>query len=294
MDTTDLVNVKNIFNNQTFYRGVIEDNNDPLKLNRVRVRIFGVHPDDTEKVPVTSLPWAEVLGSTMFGLSSGIGISAVPNQGTYVWVFFEGDSHNQPIVFGSCFGMSKQKETGAFTDPSGVFPVQNRLSEPDTNRLARVEVLSKTAVGVKVSKRTTGIPTAEGKTWDELAPANHKSEYPNNTVIETKTGHVIEIDDTLGNERIHIYHRTGSYMEIFPDGSMVTKIVGNDYKIFDKNRSTLVKEDDSRTVYGSDEELISGNQTSKVSESKFVQVSGNATHISDGVTKIKGSQIFLN
>ena len=294
MDTSDLTNIKNIINNQTFYRAVVEDNNDPKKLNRVKVRIMGIHPEDSTNVPTSCLPWAEVIAPVLFGLSSGIGISGLPNNGSYVWVFFEGDSHNQPIVLGACYGMSKEKQTGGFTDPDGVFPVQNRLAEPDTNRLARNEVLSKTVIGVKVSNREKGVPTSEGKTWSEPEPQNHRTEYPNNTVIETKTGHVIEIDDTPGNERIHIYHRTGTYLEMFPDGTSVNKIVKDEFRIVDGNRNTLVKQNDSRTVYGSDEELISGNQTSKISESKFVEVGGTTTHKSGGVTTIKGSAIHLN
>lgn len=38
------------------YRGLVEDNDDPLDAGRVKVRIFGIH--DTEKTPIDKLPWA--------------------------------------------------------------------------------------------------------------------------------------------------------------------------------------------------------------------------------------------
>ena len=41
--------------------GIVEDNNDPLKLGRVRVRIYDVHGNDKLKIPTVKLPWAYVL-----------------------------------------------------------------------------------------------------------------------------------------------------------------------------------------------------------------------------------------
>ena len=41
--------------------------------------------------------------------------------------------------------------------------------------------------------------------------------YPFNHVIETGVGHYIEFDDTKGNESIHIFHKTGTFIEIDPD-----------------------------------------------------------------------------
>ena len=78
--------MKNKKPNQTqpfiLLRGVVEDNNDPLKIGRVRVRIFGVHSDKNEKsgakfefVKTSELPWAEVMGSTGFGIGISLGIT---------------------------------------------------------------------------------------------------------------------------------------------------------------------------------------------------------------------------
>ena len=44
-------------------------------------------------------------------------------------------------------------------------------------------------------------------------------------------GHVIEIDDTEGSERIHIYHKSGSYIEMFPDGKVIAKTMGDNLNI---------------------------------------------------------------
>ena len=41
--------------------GIVEDNADPLKLGRVRVRIFDIHGNDKVKIPTDKLPFAHVL-----------------------------------------------------------------------------------------------------------------------------------------------------------------------------------------------------------------------------------------
>ena len=37
--------------------------------------------------------------------------------------------------------------------------------------------------------------------------------YPYNKVYESESGHAMEFDDTKDNERVHLYHRSGSYIE---------------------------------------------------------------------------------
>jgi len=41
------------------YRGIVENNADPLDAGRVQVRVFGVHDTNGSKTPVIQLPWAK-------------------------------------------------------------------------------------------------------------------------------------------------------------------------------------------------------------------------------------------
>jgi hypothetical protein len=41
----------------------------------------------------------------------------------------------------------------------------------------------------------------------------YKAHYPYNKSTHTESGHVFEVDDTPGEERLHTYHRTGTYTE---------------------------------------------------------------------------------
>lgn len=59
----------------TPFYGVVEDNDDPLKQGRVRVRAFGFHNEDRTELPTLSLPWATVLQPTTSASVSGVGFS---------------------------------------------------------------------------------------------------------------------------------------------------------------------------------------------------------------------------
>ena len=47
-----------------WFYGVVEEINDPTKLGRVKVRIFGHHTDNLQELPTTGLPWAQTIQST--------------------------------------------------------------------------------------------------------------------------------------------------------------------------------------------------------------------------------------
>ena len=46
------------FDGFIWWMGVVEDNNDPEQLGRVRVRCIGIHTEDREELPTEDLPWA--------------------------------------------------------------------------------------------------------------------------------------------------------------------------------------------------------------------------------------------
>lgn len=74
---------------KTEYVGIIEDINDPLKIGRARVRVFGKtgHADGNQEIPVNLLPWAypEHHG---FAAANGGGQFSTPKVGAEVVVRF--------------------------------------------------------------------------------------------------------------------------------------------------------------------------------------------------------------
>jgi len=189
-----------------FYRGVIEDNNSPKKDGKVRVRIHGLHGGskgsdaEFEATETASLPWAEVMGGTAFGLISGVGLSNVLRQGTWVWVVLDNDDPNKPIVIGTITGIvSETTAADGFADPSGVYPLTERVNyaDPESSPVSRVG-------------RSDLHPVADGG-------------YPNTTVLETPGGHVVILTDT----EIKVYHNSGSSVVINAGGSINVKSVAD-------------------------------------------------------------------
>ena len=75
--------------NNIFYIGVVEDNNDPLKVGRVKVRVAGVHSSDKTILPTEDLPWAILNNPVNSASISGIGESPLGIvTGTWCTVIF--------------------------------------------------------------------------------------------------------------------------------------------------------------------------------------------------------------
>ena len=139
------------------YKAVVENNR---KNGNVQVRVFGVHSQNKGLIPTEALPWAEVQGSTSFGLIDGVGVSSVLRIDTWVYVMFEGGDVDRPIVTGVVIG------------------------DNDLN--------------TKLTDDTfTDIQT-----------------------IKTKSGHLVEFNDTEGEEKITITHKSGTLIEFDKDGNI--------------------------------------------------------------------------
>ena len=82
--------------------GVVIDNQDPLRVGRIRVRIYGIHNEDKNEVPDNALPWAQVVIPTTEDGVSGLGRQVGLKPGAQVFGVFLDGSHSQvPLVVGS-------------------------------------------------------------------------------------------------------------------------------------------------------------------------------------------------
>ena len=92
----------------------------------------------------------------------------------------------------------------------------------------------------------------EGTSVKEPTRESVSPSYPFNKMIESESGHVLELDDTPNAERIHLYHRTGSRIEFLRDGDMTMKVANNNYEIILKDKKVLI-------AGSADIELSNGN-----------------------------------
>lgn len=120
-----------------------------------------------------------------------------------------------------------------FTDPNANYPTKEYFGQIETNKLAQGDARG-TVVIEKNKQRMLGAKLPGGDSWDQ-PESPFKGEYPYNKVTQTEQGHIIEVDDTPGSERLHVYHKSGTFIEIDANGSVVKRAVGSSYEIIDKN-----------------------------------------------------------
>lgn len=269
------------FENLLWFMGVVEDNVDPQLLGRVRVRAFGIHPTDTEKVPTEDLPWAYVISGTYSNAYKP------PELNEWVFGFFiDGKSAQQPMLLGTLLGMPTMPPA-AQGDSNGGFTVMGdgstmrKLFRPDMPRLATGEELHMTPVLAKNATGGQRVKTSNGRGWDTPKSA-YAAQYPHNYVHETPSGHVFEMDDTPGNERVHLYHRSGSHIEINSNGQTTIKSAGSMFVVVENNGYVRILGDANLTVEGKANVLVEndcdlqvdGNLTQRVFGDYSLEVSG--------------------
>ena len=289
----------------TWFVGVIEDRNDPVKLGRLRVRCFGWHTEDKGEIPTDKLPWALPMNSVNSAQTNNIGISPTGLvEGAWVIGFFlDGDRAQEPVVMGTLATIPSElaNTQEGFYDPNGKYP--EVIDEPDVNRLSRNDSdKPHDVLASKESGRTTNVTMANGGVWSEPASA-YNATYPYNHVKETESGHIKEFDDTADNERIHEYHKSGTFYEVQPDGTKVTRVVGENYMIvakgndvnikgncnltIDQNCTTYIKGDWDILVGGNKRETVQGTVTEEYAKTQNTTAGGD-------ITIVGGPNINLN
>lgn len=271
------------------FTGVVENISDPEKSNRVQTRCFGIHTEDLTKIPTASLPWATVvLPTTESGLN---GIGKTPHgllNGSWVVGYFLDSSMQDPLITGviSSKSMNAPDTEKGFFDPEGKYPRETHLEESDINRLARAEDGEEDIPTLKKKSITKEIETATEETWDE-PETTYAPEYPYNKVHESESGHIHEIDDTEGAERIHEYHKAGTFREIHPDGTIVTRIVGNNYLIIasedsESNSKLYVQGNVDLTIDQNCTTYVKGNWDFKVDGDANITIGGKLNETVEG------------
>lgn len=111
-------------------------------------------------------------------------------------------------------------------------------------------------------------------------------EYPFNNVTQTESGHIFELDDTRDRERIKLMHRSGTFIEMNPDGSEVHKVFGDGYEITVKNKQILIEGKCSVTIKGDSIVEIQGNKTEQINGDYNLLILGDFNQEVKGKTSI--------
>lgn len=178
---------------------------------------------------------------------------------------------NAPETF---YGNHPNQTDYGYNDPNNRYPQDRTMCESSQNRLTRGDIRD-TIVTKKEQFRRLGVPIAMNKgTWNQPHSA-YGAKYPFNNVTETESGHIVEYDDTPQHERIHLYHRKGTFMEIDSNGTKVTRIVGDNYTIVDRNGFVSIDGDANVTVSGTVNIYVRNDANIQVEGSTELKVGGS-------------------
>jgi hypothetical protein len=261
-------------NGFVWWMGTVEDRQDPLKLGRCRVRCIGWHSTNKMQLPTNMLPWA------MPSIPVNTTNVHPPKDGDMVFGFFvDGENAQEPVMLGTFPSIPlkagnaqepfSDSRTSAQLAASPVKPTESttlyprKLDEPTTSRLARNDSdYPSEIVAAKAAKKA-----------NKVEPNSYyAAKYPYNNVYESESGHALEFDDTKGAERIHTYHRSGSYVEFGPLGDRAERI--------QRNKFTIVVGDDSVYVQGSVKMFVDGDYDLNVTGD--IRINGKTVNINKG------------
>ena len=174
--------IKNEENRSGFYRAIVVQNNDPLNIARVRVRIpsfHGANMESTFYITDDDLPWA--YPASMNGAGYKMGQYLIPNMGSLVWVSFEAGTENL-IYFG------------------GVY-----CAEPDGNRYIYYD-------------RSTNSGEAVNIIEDDIPGTYNVNKY---VLFKSPKGSSIEFDDRDSTENLTIKDASGNEIMLGEKGNYI-------------------------------------------------------------------------
>lgn len=183
----------------SWWCGVVKKHDMKYKVGMVRVAILGKHDlasQDDDYIE-NACPLAQVILPTTSPSFEGVGDTPQLEIGSTVFGFYMDTIGSQPFILGTIPGIPSMDDN----KHSLSYLARGKNDIVDT-KLHPIEPDSKYA-----------------------------AEYPYNRVIKTRSGHVIELDDTQGIERINIRHKSGAQIQIDPDGNMTIKSIKDSFDI---------------------------------------------------------------
>lgn len=239
------------------YRGFVADNQDPRRMGRVKVRV----PELLGREIMTD--WAAT-NPPYGGLPETGGFKGLPVE-TAVFVEFESGDVNRPLVTGTWWGQPKN-------------------GSPDPPALTRSDgrTCFKDDPSVGSPKGEDGFVSADGESQCQPASpllVNGGPEYPLNQVLKTRNnGVTVEVDDTPGRPRVHVYlgEGSGSWLEMDKDGLSV-RVNGKEYHLAEQDRS--VKSKGGMHFFAED------RMTMRAARDRFLHVGGDEERTVEGERK---------
>jgi hypothetical protein len=190
-----------------------------------------------------------------------------------------------------------------FVDPTNSLPFASYRGEPSTHTSARGFNTQSSVYEVALAEtdRVGGFPMAgDGGTFGE-PETQAAPQYPYNKTYATKSGHLVEYDDTPGSERINIKHKSGAKVEMNPDGSITIKSKESTHNYSNGNmyqgaegeiNITAIKGMGIRSTADMKHEAA-GSHTIRTGRNHEVAAQGDVTITAGGEIYIKGTGVYI-
>ena len=141
-----------------FVGEVINVKDDPLKLGRAQVRVFGVYDD----IDPADLPWAQIVVPVTQGAHEGNGQYLGMLVGTQVFgIFLDGQNSQLPLVVGT---IPKDGDQNPRVDQRGEYP-KNKVYKTESGHFKEYD-------DTEGSERI--MEYHSGGTWTEIQPSDDK------------------------------------------------------------------------------------------------------------------------
>lgn len=182
-----------------------------------------------------------------------------------------------------------QDISDGFQDPTGEFPRLEYHYRSNINQAA---------LGTRVNTLYLGGGAEEVPL---NVPRPGPSQYPLNQVQETSSGHIIEIDDTPGNERVLIRHNSGAGVELTSQGDVVissrlnrVEVAGADHTVIVEGEGNLVYRGNLNLRVTGDFNVdclnynvnVRGNKTENITGASTVNVGRNSRETIGGAQSV--------
>lgn len=184
-----------------WFVATVVNNRDPDALNRLQIRIRGVHSPSQVDIPQGGLPWAYTVLPVTEGGTSGIGRIAQVQPGAFVYgVFLDGETSQLPMVIGVLTQSQEQPsdvqqiaantagaETGVGYD--GVVPPPPSTEEVNSRRFAAMRFFTTNGFTPVQAAGIVGNLEGENSGFDPTMQSSVQSTARTNTFrTDTPTG----------------------------------------------------------------------------------------------------------
>ena len=230
--------------------------------------------------------------------------------------FRDGSAAQEPVIIGTLPGIPSKLPTKAptLTDTDDTYSGKGfqdyinanypKYKETDVNRLSVGDADNPhSTLTLRKADVDSGVSQADIESYDTIAEQQkiqpplglgsarirqdepdawtepttpYDAGYPYNHVYESEGGHIREMDDTPGKERIHERHASGSGYEIFPNGSKVTRVKKDNYSIITKDDYVHIQGDATKTVDGGLRVFINKDRVGDNANNYNIQVGAGA------------------